>query len=856
MISCPKSQWRRPVFFLFILFLTCGCVFPIENAHAAAGIYRTIHFQGKVVNADGTNVTNASYPFTFALYTAGTGGTQLWTENQTLSVTDGIFRAPLGSVTSFSGSVDFNTDNLFLGINFNADGEMSPRVRFTAVPYALNAEKVAGLTVTNTTGTLTVQNTKTISFGDTFTTSGAYPLTLTVTGTTNATIPTGTVTLVDTATAQTLTNKTVGSTGLVFSGAATDIDTAAGEALNLQGRATSTLTTTAGNILLSPAGNVGVGTGSPGSKLDVNGTVTATGYTGAGLSGCSAANSKLLWTGGNFSCGIDNANPQNVKITSESSADNVSASETSLGIPVTITPSSGANRILLNGFVHVVGTGTNNINVTIRVRRGTLVSSPLVVETKCGFSDPVSATCTWTAVDNPATTSPVTYTVFALGTSAVGTMTNKSSMAMEVSLGADIAELYSTLDSTIAMGDVVSIEPGLVSGVRKTTRPYDDQALGIVSTRPALVVGAGEEQGVKSVPVALSGRVPVKVSTENGVIRSGDYLTSSSVAGVAMRADRPGPVIGQALSSYEGADMGTVVAFVKNGFYGGSTASAGVRQPDLSGPLLLRRMLEQDPQRFERQRSGPFLTDGVEGLAVASLGVTTADPEIHAIVPDVTYGVRMIQGDDGRMQFVNADTHAVIWFNEKGDGMFSGKLTVGEIDAKYITGSFATAPTFPSDMAGFAQITAGADSVDVTFEQAYRSMPIVTASMAIDQTNFTEERTDEVKAAVSRILADQPAFLVTHRTTRGFRIRLNRPATDDLLFSWVALSVQNPTLSRSTFIPSPTVTAQPSPMPTVSVPISMSPTPTIVSPSPFPSTATEATTAGQTEYTVAEPERR
>jgi hypothetical protein len=51
--------------------------------------------------------------------------------------------------------------------------------------------------------------------------------------------------------------------------------------------------------------------------------------------------------------------------------------------------------------------------------------------------------------------------------------------------------------------------------------------------------------------VALSGRVPVKVSLENGEIKKGDYLTSSSTPGVAMKALRPGPVVGKALEGFD-----------------------------------------------------------------------------------------------------------------------------------------------------------------------------------------------------------------------------------------------------------------------------------------------------------------
>jgi len=52
--------------------------------------------------------------------------------------------------------------------------------------------------------------------------------------------------------------------------------------------------------------------------------------------------------------------------------------------------------------------------------------------------------------------------------------------------------------------------------------------------------------------VALNGRVPVKVSTENGEIKAGDFLTSSSIPGVAMKATKPGQVVGKALEDFDG----------------------------------------------------------------------------------------------------------------------------------------------------------------------------------------------------------------------------------------------------------------------------------------------------------------
>jgi len=63
------------------------------------------------------------------------------------------------------------------------------------------------------------------------------------------------------------------------------------------------------------------------------------------------------------------------------------------------------------------------------------------------------------------------------------------------------------------------------------------------------------------VPVALAGRVPVKVDAGYGSIRAGDQLTTSPTPGHAMRADDPlpGTIIGKAL---EGLESGTGVIHV------------------------------------------------------------------------------------------------------------------------------------------------------------------------------------------------------------------------------------------------------------------------------------------------------
>lgn len=206
----------------------------VRTVFAVTGINPQINFQGKLVNTDGTNVTT-NKTLIFTIYDDPSAGTNLWTETDVVTVTDGIFRTTLGDGTTMPGSIDFNTDNLYLGIKVSTEAsEMTPRVRFTAVPYAFNALKVAGLTVTNTTGTFTLAADKILTVNNTLTFAGTDSQTITFQGTD---------TYVGRATSDTLTNKTIGSTGLIFSGTTTDIQSVSGESLTLQAAGTSEIST-------------------------------------------------------------------------------------------------------------------------------------------------------------------------------------------------------------------------------------------------------------------------------------------------------------------------------------------------------------------------------------------------------------------------------------------------------------------------------------------------------------------------------------------------------------------------------------------------------------------------------------
>ncbi len=140
---------------LGIVVAVIGLLTPVrftQSADAATGIYKTINFQGKVVNTNGTNVTDGNYTFRFRIYTgiAGDTGTTcantcIWEESKSVSTVNSVFQTNLGDTTTLPGAVNFNTDNLYIGVVFNGDSEMTPRIRLSAVPYAFNADLLDGL---------------------------------------------------------------------------------------------------------------------------------------------------------------------------------------------------------------------------------------------------------------------------------------------------------------------------------------------------------------------------------------------------------------------------------------------------------------------------------------------------------------------------------------------------------------------------------------------------------------------------------------------------------------------------------------------------------------------------------------
>ena len=155
--------------------------------------------------------------------------------------------------------------------------------------------------------------------------------------------------------------------------------------------------------------------------------------------------------------------------------------------------------------------------------------------------------------------------------------------------GADIAEPYPAESdlprgTLVGLGDTFDSRPivilnhskgetaasytSTVAKVRAATAREIGRMIGIISTSPTIIgedlLKTRSDKNTKHVMVGLAGRVPVRVTTENGPIAIGDPITvSERTPGIGVKAIKAGRVAGYALAPFDQTEEGFVEVFVK-----------------------------------------------------------------------------------------------------------------------------------------------------------------------------------------------------------------------------------------------------------------------------------------------------
>ena len=248
---------------------------------------------------------------------------------------------------------------------------------------------------------------------------------------------------------------------------------------------------------------------------------------------------------------IANANITNGNITTLTTANITSGSSTTIGNITgtwTVTGGSAGNSLVVaNGNVYTTGIKTDNYYYA----NGT----PFNPTGTYGNANVALFLPTYTGNLQP---SLVTTSAIAGGGTISGIWTLASGARLNATY-ADLAERFEA-DATYDAGTVVEL--GGDAEITAVVNELSEDVFGVVSNTAAYLMNAGAGDDLTHPPVAVGGRVQVKVT---GKVRKGQRLVSAG-NGIA-RAAKIGEatsfnVIGRALANKTTDDVGTVEAFV------------------------------------------------------------------------------------------------------------------------------------------------------------------------------------------------------------------------------------------------------------------------------------------------------
>ncbi|PJA47024.1 hypothetical protein CO173_00415 [Candidatus Uhrbacteria bacterium CG_4_9_14_3_um_filter_41_35] len=250
-----------------------------------------------------------------------------------------------------------------------------------------------------------------------------------------------------------------------------------------------------------------------------------------------------------------------------------------------------------------------------------------------------------------------------------------------VTTGGDLAEVYESTE-VLQAGDIIVIDSANPLKIKQSTSPYEQVSISVVATNPGNLMNGPTEADLTAVgidpstalpnwgnyvlppgsyPVALAGRVPTRVNTENGAIAVGDLITTSSTAGAGMKSTMPGAVVGRALQAWNGPGEGVIEVYILSGWHSGGAIANNGTMGTLNNNFALTAISQATATTTGQNSNGLFFQgSGWDG--------TTAQAVDMVISNDVTDSANY------KLSVKNDVGAEVAYISQSGDIALSGKL--------------------------------------------------------------------------------------------------------------------------------------------------------------------------------------
>ncbi|MBM3204615.1 hypothetical protein FJZ48_01380, partial [Candidatus Uhrbacteria bacterium] len=331
--------------------------------------------------------------------------------------------------------------------------------------------------------------------------------------------------------------------------------------------------------------------------------------------------------------------------------------------------------------------------------------------------------------------------------------------------GFDLAESYPTTDFTLEAGDVLAFDSTNKGNVVRANASSSSILIGAVSTKPGLLL-TDWNSAAKTVPVALTGRVPVKVSMQNGPIKIGDLLALSSTPGIATKAKGPGMVLGRAL---EDADTdGKIEVFIKVGFDVGEFLAQGLSETSLHGNVALA------PQGSAHASSTTFDSWGLSFRGSAWNGAETTTPTF-------TLKTSVVNATSSEFTIQNGTT-TLLALDQGGHVRIAGDLSVaGKIYPANRNGAQSETYLFVDDSQGasstYISTNAAGWQSDTSYdfaERYYSPDKLEPGDIVVisQRENLHVQRAMVEKEMVAGIVSTKPGFVAGRPATSTYPIAL------------------------------------------------------------------------------------